>query len=64
MYDSRPIDDATQQTIIARLRALPSDDVAMFWRAFMVTRVRDFHRGTLVAVRQVLSNIEKQRGIR
>ena len=58
------IDESTQAVVVARLKALPSGSVAMFWRCWMVDRVRDFTNETMPAVKQVLKNLEKEVGIR
>jgi hypothetical protein len=58
-YDGDPISEETQNRIKARLQALPSESVAMFWRQFRVSRIQDFDKGTMPAVRQVLDNMER-----
>ena len=57
------IDESTQAVVVARLKALPSESVAAFWRCWMVARVRDFTGETMPAVNQVLKNLEKEVGI-
>ena len=52
--------EGTQAVVVARLKALPSECVNLFWRAFLVTRVRDFRQDTMNAVNQVLKNLEKE----